>query len=250
ADALNAGMDPHLWMAASMLGITYKEAAANKKRPDVKQARQLSKAANFGFPGGMGIAKFVTATKKAVFSNPDKAAAKAEWESLGLTIERAKELKEQWLETWPEIRLYFEYINGLCGESGKASLESLFTERFRGGASFCSACNFRFQGLASDIGKLAMWLVAKAQYTDPTSPLYNARTVAFIHDQLIGECRDDERAHDVAHENARIMVEAANTYLPDVPIKLSKMEPLLMKRMSKNAEPTFDARGRLVAWAA
>jgi len=249
AEALNAGLDPHLWFAASMLGISYDEAKANKKREDVKKARQLAKAANFGFPGGMGVAKFVKATRKQIMSNPDKAAARAEWEALGLDEARAKQLKEEWFAAWPEMPHYFARINALCAnDSGKAFVESLFTKRFRGGATYCSACNNGFQGLASDAAKRALWLVAHAQYVEPESPLFNSRTVAFVHDELIVECADDERAHDVAHELARVMVVGANEYLPDVPIKLEKMEPLLMRRWSKNAEPRHDSQGRLVPW--
>lgn len=249
AEALNAGLDPHLWFAASMLGITYDEAKVNKKRGDVKKARQLAKAANFGFPGGMGIAKFVSATRKSIMSNRDKVAARADWEALGLDEARAKQLKEEWFAAWPEMPHYFARINALCAnDSGKAFVESLFTKRFRGGASYCSACNSGFQGLASDCAKRALWLVARAQYVEPESPLFNSRTVAFVHDELIVECRDDEHAHDVAHELARVMVVGANEYLPDVPIKLEKMEPLLMRRWSKDAEPRHDSNGRLVPW--
>ncbi len=43
ADVLNAGRDPHLEFAADLLSITYEEALANKKRPDVKKARQWAK---------------------------------------------------------------------------------------------------------------------------------------------------------------------------------------------------------------
>jgi DNA polymerase-1 len=44
------------------------------------------------------------------------------------------------------------------------------------------------------------------------------------------------------------MVEGANQYLPDVPIPMRKMEPVLMRRWSKKAEPRFDAEGRLTPW--
>jgi DNA polymerase-1 len=84
---------------------------------------------------------------------------------------------------------------------------------------------------------------------DQASPLFNARIVAFIHDEFIAEVDDAPSAHDAAHELARLMVEGANVYLPDVPIPLSKMEPLLMRRWSKKAEPRFSTEGgRLVPW--
>lgn len=255
AEALNAGLDPHLWFAAKMLGISYEATRSalkdetNPAHAEVKRTRQLAKAANFGFPGGMGVPKFVKATRKQIMSQPDKAKARLEWESLGLDEDRAKRLKEEWFAAWPEMPHYFARINALCdNDAGKAFVESLYTKRFRGGATYCSACNSGFQGLASDCAKEALWRVAKAQYVQPESPLFNSRTVAFVHDELIVECEDNERAHDVATELARVMVEGANVYLPDVPIVLSKMEPLLMRRWSKDAKAIFDASGRLIPW--
>jgi DNA polymerase-1 len=251
-EALRSGIDPHLLFASQMLSITYEEAVANKKRADVKKSRQLAKAANFGFPGGMGAKKFVAATRKQILSQEDKVKAKAEWEELGLTEERAQQLKAQWFEAWPELPHYFARINALCdNDSGRASVESLATRRFRGGATYCSACNSGFQGLASDIAKRALWLVAEEQYVhDPLAPslLYGTRTVAFVHDELIIEVDDDEHAHDAAQRLAEVMCTAANEYLPDVPMARSKLEPLLMRRWSKNAEPCVDAGGRLVPW--
>ena len=146
---------------------------------------------------------------------------------------------------------YFARINSLGGEDAdgrwRATVETLFTRRIRGGASYCAACNNGFQALGADCAKNAGFLVAYAEYADETSPLYGSRTVAFIHDELIVETDDNEKAHDAAHELARLMVVGANEFLPDVPIPLAKMEPLLMRRWSKKAEPVI-VDGRLVPW--
>ena len=93
ADALNAGLDPHLAMAAQILGTTYEDAKANLNREDVDNARQTAKVANFGFPGGLGIEKLILFAKKAY--------------RVELTYEQAKRLKEQWFATWPEMLHYF-----------------------------------------------------------------------------------------------------------------------------------------------
>lgn len=253
ADTLNAGRDPHLAFAASMLGIEYDVAkAALKDKSDplhakVKKARQQAKPANFGFPGGMGAPKFVKATRKQVIKRDGREA----WEALDLNVDRVKVLKEEWFAAFPEMPLYFEHVNELCqNASGRAMVETPFTKRWRGNATYCAACNNGFQAPGSDCAKEAGWRIAKAQYTQPESPLFGSRTVAFVHDEFIGECVDDDRAHDVAFEAARLMVEGANIYLPDVPIPMSKMEPTLMRRWSKNAVQVFDARGRLQPWAA
>ena len=235
ADALNAGLDPHMRMAAQILGIPYDEAKANVEREDVDNARQTAKVANFGFPGGLGIQKLILFARKTY--------------NVALTIDSAKRLKEQWYAAWPEMPHYFSRINALCdNDSGRAVVESLWTKRTRGNASYCAACNNGFQALGADCAKRAAWLIAKAQYTNPDSVLWNTRTVAFVHDEFILEVDDDEHAHDAAHMLARLMVQGANTYLPDVPISFAKMSPLLMRRWSKKAKPRLDAEGRLVPW--
>ena len=235
AEALNAGLDPHMQVAAMILGTTYEDAKKNKHTDAVKEARGGGKVANFGFPGGLGIDSLISYAKKAY----------------GVTLDRAKakELKEHWYAAWPEMPHYFARVNALCAnESGKATVETLWTKRIRGQASYCASCNNGFQALGADCAKNAAWLIAKAQYVDAASPLFNSRTVAFVHDEFIAEVQDDDRAHDAAYELARLMVTGANVYLPDVPILFSKMEPLLMRQWSKKAEATFDAVGRLVPW--
>ena len=128
----------------------------------------------------------------------------------------------------------------------KTTIESLFTQRHRGGTTYCAACNTPFQGLGADIGKQALWLIAKAQYVTPSSALYNTRTVAFVHDEIIIEAPLDA-VHEAGNALADAMVEGANVYLPNVAIPRAKVKPSAMIRWSKKASPTF-ADGRLVPW--
>lgn len=248
-ETLLAGNDPHLMVAASILRMQYDEAKkalkdpAHPKHALVKKTRQLAKPANFGFPGGLGAESFVAFAKGSM--------KREDFLALELTIERAKELKIQWLEAWPEMAPYFARVNRLCEEGGgRAMAETLHTQRWRGNATYCAACNNGFQALGSDCAKNAAWLIAKAQYDEPESPLYNTRTVAFVHDEFIGEVEEGPRADPAARELARLMVKGANEYLPDVPIALERMEPLLMRRWSKNATATYDDKGTLIPWAA
>ncbi|MBX3218889.1 MAG: hypothetical protein KF795_00135 [Labilithrix sp.] len=235
ADALNAGLDPHLSVAALILGTTYEDAKKNKATREVKEARGAGKVANFGFPGGLGIDSLVSYAKKSY--------------GVVLTRDQAKRLKEHWFEAWPEMPHYFARINALCDNAAnRAVVETLFTKRIRGNATYCAACNNGFQALGADCAKNAGWRITRAAYVDQASPLFNARIVAFVHDEFIAEVDDATSAHDAAHELARLMVEGANVYLPDVPIPMSKMEPLLMRRWSKKAEPRFGKEGRLVPW--
>lgn len=243
AEALNAGRDPHLMMAANILGLSYDETKARHEAGDVEvdDVRQLAKVANFGFPGGLGAPKMLASAKKQL--KPEVVAR------LGLDVDRVKQLKEQWFRTWPEMPHYFARINGLCDtEDGKASVETLFTKRVRGGASYCAACNNGFQALGSDCAKHAGWIIAKGLYTDRSSALFNSRLVAFVHDEFIIETDEGRGAHDAAFELARLMCVGANEYLRDVPIPVAKVRPLLMKRWSKKAKPVIDKEGRLIPW--
>ena len=232
AKALNDGIDPHLEMAARILNIPYDEALKRKKAgdSDVDNARQTAKVANFGFPGGLGIARFCDYAKN----------------SYGVTISEneAANLKKTWLASWPEFQQYFNWIANICEQQLNPTVEQLYVERYRGGVSFTEACNSMFQGLAADAAKNAGFLIAKACYIETDSPLFGSRIVNFVHDEIIIET-PEEKAHEAAMELARLMVDGASVLMPDVP---PKVEPLLMRRWSKKAKPLHDEQERLVPW--
>lgn len=229
ADAINAGRDLHLDFGAQMLGISYEEAAERRRAgdPEVKEARTNAKVANFGFPGGLGVKTLVEYAKGF---------------GVELDFNRASELKESWLEAWPEMGEYFGYISdladrGLPDDNGRErfTIAQAGTGRIRGGVHYTSACNTFFQGRAADLAKHAMWALWRACYIDTSSPLYGVRMWAFIHDEVLFE-GPEVTAHLWAPETRRIMVEAGQPFVPDV--KLSA-EEALMRRWSKKAEPAY-----------
>ncbi len=226
ADAINEGQDLHLVTGAQILEITYREISERYADgdPHAKQARQLAKAANFGFPGGLGAASFC-----------DFARA-----SFGVELDekKARALKEKWLAAYPEMRQYFITIGKLDG-----SAIQVRSGRVRGGLGFCDAANTFFQGIVADGAKLATYRAVRSCYVRG-SPLEGCRAVAFVHDELILEAPAD-RAAAAALELERIMVEAMLVYLPDLAVSAT---PHLMRRWDKNAEPVYDASGHLVPW--
>ena len=228
AEALNAGFDPHLEIARRIIGCTYDEALERKKDEDVDDARQAGKVANFGFPGGLGISRFVHFARKQY--------------GVIITEDKARELKSDWLITWPEFRDYFKWVGALCDEPNPR-IKQFYVGRYRGNLSFCEACNTFFQGLAADAAKAAGFLIARACYVERDSPLFGCRPINFVHDEFILEA-PEERAHEAAVELARLMVVGASPFLPDV---LPRAEPYLMRRWSKKAHPIFKD-GRLVPW--
>ena len=230
AGALNKGFDPHLEIARRIVGCSYEEALANKKDPEIDNARQVGKVANFGFPGGLGYVRFVDFARK----------------SYGVTLseDKARALKRYWFEAWPEFKAYFEWIGRQC-DVPVPVIEQLYVGRKRANVTFTEACNTMFQGLAADAAKHAGFLIAKACYVEPASPLFGSRPANFVHDEYIVETLDNEGAGGVAAELARLMIKGAAPFLPDVP---AVVEPYLMRRWSKNAGPLFDESGRLIPW--
>lgn len=233
ADALIEGRDLHLAFAAQLLNISYEEAKDRRSKGDpvIKKARQDAKAGNFGFPGGLGIAAFV-----------DYASSMG----IPMTFNRAQDLKDQWMETWPEMTNYFDMIAHASdtSDTGRFTVKQIGSDRLRGGCSFTSGANTFFQGLASEGCKSAMWHLTKAMYSDTSSPLYGVRCWVFIHDEFIFEGPEDN-AHLWAPAASAIMIKEMQKYTPDIPIKA---EPALMRRWYKDAEPVYGEEGELLIW--
>lgn len=234
AKALNAKKDVHTMMACKLLGITYEEGMRRKKAGDkvIKEYRQRAKPINFGYPGGLGIEKF-------------RRFAKVQY-NVDMTEDEARAAKQAWLEMWPEMLEFFQIAAQATANPAQLADEwHLFSERLRGNQRYSALCNGRFQGLGADAAKLALWGVTRAQYTEPSSPLYGTRTILFVHDELIAEV-EPERGPEAASELGRVMCLNANQFLPDVPVRT---EPLLMSLWSKAAEPIYDETGRLKVWS-
>lgn len=246
ADAFRKGLDPHLIMAASILGISVEDAHARKREPEVKAARQLAKVPNFGFPGGLGAASFVDyAWSAGVDLTPEDVRNAPAHVRRGAAVEHATQLKAIWLDTWPEMPAYLREIGRRADKDRERGFVYTMerTGFVRGGVGYTDGCNHGFQHLVAHAGKRALWRVHHESYADPRSPLYGFRPVLFVHDEIIGEAREDV-AHEQGERLAAIMVEALAELCPDVPVSA---EPALMRRWYKGAEPVW-ADGRLVPW--
>jgi len=226
ADTINEGKDPHLMVAAQILKISYEEAERRKKDKDVKDARQLAKCTNFGFPGGLGYETFITFARKGY--------------GVEITVEEAKRLKRNWLLAFPEMEEYFAMVSRHTEEDkdeGLANVEHLFTKRLRGEITYTAACNSYFQGLGADATKAAGFDVAYECYVDESSPLFGCRIVNYIHDQFLVECPED-RCHEAAMRLAEVMEKSAAPFVPDVPATVS--EPMVSRCWSKDCEQVWD----------
>jgi len=230
AAAINDGIDPHLKLAAQILGLTYDQAYEDFCIGDnkIREMRQLAKAANFGYPGGMGADAFRTY---------------AAGYGVKLSLPQSENLRRDWFEAWPEMRKYFDHISSIT-KSPDQTLKQFVSNRHRGGIRFTSACNSYFQGLAADGAKAATYNVVRKCYSDSTSDLYGTRPIMFIHDEIIAEVpkRDAAKA---AEELSKTMRESMQVYTPDVKIKTSVA---LMDRWYKNADESRNENGELILW--
>ena len=233
AEALQAGRELHLETAAGILGISYEDAVKGHKAGDkkVKEARQLAKAANFGFPGGLGAGSF-----------RDFAAAGY---GVKLEPEEAEQLRSTWLERYPEMIQYFEDIGFRVNQyGGSFELEQVRSNRIRGGVGFCDGCNSYFQGLTADGAKAALYEVVRECYMVRESPLYGFRPVAFIHDEILLEGPVD-RARGAAKRLEDVMISEMQKWTPNIP---TKADAHLMEKWYKDAEPVYDEDGQLLIW--
>lgn len=247
--AIREGTDCHLLLACHPileLGEEYASARAHRKecgavleaygsdraraeaaRPDldwarfdrIEKARQNAKAANFGFPGGMGARKFVATCKK---------------QGIAISLDQAERLREAWLGTWPEVRDYFGWASALTSQGRSAAVRHFDGGHWRGGCGYTQACNTLFQGLVARGAKLAAWALFVACYLDEASPLFGCRPVLFVHDEFVLEApiercppppppapgeRPKADEPPALRELIRVMVEQMLTVMPSQAVK-------------------------------
>ena len=224
--------DPHSYFGGQLIGIDYATAMQRVKtdKSFKNGPRKVGKTANFSLPGGAGARRlagtFDELYKVGELPKP-------------YSVDECRAIREQWLDAYPEMRDYFELAN--WHSESRVPIKQLVSNRVRAGCTYASAANTWFQGLAADLAKRALFYVTQACYGDPMSPLFGARVVAFIHDELLVEV-PIELAHECAMEIERLMVMAAQEVCPDVPFAA---EAALMTFWNKAASPKF-VDGRLV----
>jgi DNA polymerase-1 len=232
AKVLNAGRDPHLELACLIRGWAYEWAKAALKgthgdaaKRAAKDARQGAKAANFGFPGGLGAKKFrvYAARQYKVF----------------LSEAQSYELRDGWLTRYPEMTAYFAEADRIA-KSGDPLVHGRSGRR-RGGLYFTEAANTPFQGRTADMAKCAGFELAWGCYVE--GPLLGSRIWYFGHDEWILEHPEHE-AHERSEAQGAVQLAAGARWCPDVPVR---GEPALMRRWRKEAGPVY-RDGRLIPY--
>lgn len=268
AEVLNAGLDPHSEMAAKILRQTYEYTESHRDEFEVDNARTAGKGVNFGAPGGLGPATLAVYAWKNYGVRLGKTPENPEPSKEQVEV-AAKELIQLFKDNWSEMPHYFGWVenqgvqkidkNGnFVYEESKFGLRPSrafnivqpWSGRLRAGATYCSACNSPFQGLGSDVAKLALWYVWEACYglseLGKEDPLYGCLLVGFVHDDIMLECVE-ARAPEAAERLAELMCRAGREVLPDVPVKA---DPVVFRQWSKLAKTWREngKTGRLIPW--
>jgi len=228
-EIINEGMDLHMWLGEKIYiweGHSQEEWDALPKSDDEdpnfhgkKFYRQLSKALNFGKPGGLAAKTFL---------------AYAKGYGVELTFEEAEALLEFWVSAFPEMEYHLSPpTDGQGSAKNKHTDEwetfgayrgETITGRVRSKAGYCAACNYPFQGLVADGAKWAMWYLW----------LEGFRMVNFIHDEVIFELKEDEFLQEKILRIKQLMLYGMRLVLPDMPGL--NADGALMRSWRKEAE--------------
>jgi hypothetical protein len=281
-DQINRGIEPHAFLGAQIcyaqhegfrkacqaVGRTSREhiyeaflslkAAGGEDAKLFKIYRTLAKPTGLGYPGGLGPKTFVAMCKSQYGD------ALSELGVPSPDMDQAVFLRDLWLDVYPEMRKFFEIVKsrrdgandqvvidkktGLPKQNSKFWYVSPLGMR-RNGCSFTEAANgVALQTPGAELAKMGMISVCRAAWDPSLGSILYGRLfpIAFIHDEVLSEIRDDELRHEVAMEAARLMVVGGQIVVPDVKLTANAA---LMRRWRKDADPVFDkVTGRLAIW--
>ncbi len=226
-ELLNANVDVHWYFAAKSLGITVEQV---KALADAGSHRDRAKPLDFGIPGGMGPDKIIEYSRKGY--------------GVKFTRDEVVHLRGIWLnDTFPEVQEMFSWTNAhLDGRRSFTHIHPI-TGYVRGGCGYTDGNNENFQHLAAYAALCAVVQVTRACFT-PGSPLFGWRLWNFIHDEILLE-GPKRGASAAAIELERIMVAAANPFMPNYPVHA---EPFVTSVWSKKCKTVRAPDGTVLEW--
>ena len=232
ADAINAGIDPHSLVAATMLGITYEEAIRRKKAEDkdFMSTRSAAKIALFGYLGGMAPKTLVGHA----------------WKSyrVRITLDIAQQAREAIFATFPECKDHLDWIRNKLRYADTTSVTNR-QNRTRGFVGYCEGLNYIFQSHTADGLKIALWNMFRAMSVPGENELlFGCKLFVQVHDEIITQMPEDDLLLQRIGEQERIMVEAMKIITPDVKIAV---ETDVSRRWSKEAKLQI-VDGKVVPW--
>ncbi len=202
---VDSQFDPHSYLVAEFMNLDYNEVIHKKNNNDknIKQLRQLMKAANFGFLGGLSSSNFGNY-------------ARERYGVMDITSNKSLELYNFYMKVFPEVKIYFNWIkNQTMNPDGIMDVVLPRSLRISGGKHFTQACNCFAQGVAADGALHALYNITEKCF-DSSSVLFKSRPILFIHDEIITEVPNN-KLKEASVEIKRLMELGMQTYTPDVP---------------------------------
>ena len=209
---LNSGVDPHIYLLASMINKPYDEVMQDYEDGDpwTVRWRQIMKAANYAYMGGAREEAFVDYVKG--------------YGEL-ITVAEGKRAYDGYHSTYTDVReFHFADTDRYQVGYGDYNLP-LFGPHRRSDGWVTRRCdrstqayNARPQGLVGAGCKWASWQLARACYADKTSPLYGDRILLFVHDEFVAEVKN-ENLEEKGNEFSRIMVDSMKMFIPDIVVE-------------------------------
>lgn len=282
-DLLNEGdspMDLHSRFAAQVMSletgtkVSYDEFLVRKKEKEFAHYRQICKALNLGFPGGIGYEVMGSQLFKQGVDIPKKVLKDAEGKPIMAHTEkqatyflgigrnqnpnlRAKRigkrawifildelvgLKQRYFEMYPEIETFLKETHNyfLTGEHkmqknefNEWEKEPLYKFNVSGlrrdHAMYTQFCNgFLMQSPSAEGAKQMLWEVAN-EFKDTD----NMHIVAFIHDEIVIEVKDNEHFEKIVDRVSELMITSMQKVLPSVRVNV---EAAAMTYWSKDGE--------------
>lgn len=215
---MNNGRDYHAVIAEGIFatspdpkyrGMKYDEIMKLKGKDEiVKNTRDCGKYGNYGLCGYM--------TNPETFALYVNMGSRTEENPRGVrwTPAQAREVMDLWRRNAVDPVAYLRYIDTQKNAIGKYDVEIPGTTILRRGCTRTAAANTGFQGLGATVARRAGWKLARRQYVDRTMP---SRTVLFVHDAFVAECRLEDRDL-VAQAQEECMAEALSEVCPHMRI--------------------------------
>lgn len=290
AEALNADLKPHNMLAALLCGRSYDEYNQLLKTDKKRWGgyRQGSKAANFGFPGGMGALKLVLnkrgdgdittvapdgrvykglrfcielgGASRCGVDESGRSILVTEWgknmrtdepNRISPTCRRCVEEATTLRKAWMvQWPENVEYFEWVSEQvDAYGYIVQHVSKRVRGGVYFTNAANGLFQSLLADAAKRAARRIQR-ECTDRSkrSPLYGSRLVTFQHDETFTELRRDGDRWRDAAMRQSVIMVEELQTYCPDLKRAAKALPAVAELWTKGAEPVWDDRGQLQIW--
>lgn len=228
ANKISAGWDYHCDFGSHIIGgIPYEDMVARYKAGDdeADRCRGAAKPFNFGLPGGLWKPTTVQSYARLSYG-------------VDLPTDRCRELRDLWYATQHEQVAYLKTYVPTLKSGALYAVPIPSTGITRRGATYPAAANTGFQGLGAQVAGYGLYLVARAQMLGEMP----GKLCAFIHDENITDCAVED-VDQVKHCQERLMLQAAETLMPDVKMAV---ETTAMTHWSKKAKALYGPDGRLL----